>query len=132
MRQGKEELARQIAFIGRAERAGVKVTAGTDTTNPFVVPGRSLHEELRLLVEGGVEPLRAIHAATGRAAELLGQQNELGTIEKRRLADLVVIEGDPLADIGATLRIRAVMKSGEVVSGELGVPAAAATRARGA
>src|SRR5919202_6918053 len=84
LRQGKEELARQMAFVGRAERAGVKVTAGTDATNPFVIPGRSLHDELRLLVDGGVEPLRAIHAATGRAAQLLGQQNDLGTIEKRR------------------------------------------------
>jgi imidazolonepropionase-like amidohydrolase len=126
LRQGKEELARQMAFVARAERAGVKVTAGTDATNPFVIPGRSLHEELRLLVDGGVEPLRAIHAATGRAAQLLGQQNELGTIEKRRLADLLVVDGDPLADISATLRIRAVMKSGEVVWGERGLSGSSA------
>ena len=92
-----------MAFIGRAQRGGVNVTAGTDLTNPFVVPGHSMHEELRLLVDGcGFTPTEAIVAGTGRAAELLGQADELGTVEKRKLADLVVLDGNPLDDIGNT------------------------------
>ena len=114
--QAPVELRNQMAFIGRAQRGGVKVTAGTDLTNPFVVPGHSMHEELRLLVEGcGFTPMEAIVAATSRAAELLGQADELGTVEKRKPADLVVLEGDPLEDIRNTQRIAAVYKGGRQV-----------------
>ena len=112
--QAPVELRNQMAFIGRAQRGGVKVTAGTDLTNPFVVPGHSMHEELRLLVEGcGFTPMEAIVAATGRAADLLGQADDLGTVEKRKLADLVVLEADPLEDIRNTSRISAVYKDGQ-------------------
>jgi len=115
--QAPVELRNQMAFMGRAQRGGVNVTAGTDLTNPFVVPGHSMHEELRLLVEGcGFSPMDAIVAATSRAADLLGQGDELGSVEKRKLADLVVLEGDPLSDISNTKRIAAVYKGGRVVA----------------
>ena len=111
------ELRNQMAFIGRAQRGGVNVTAGTDLTNPFVVPGHSMHEELRLLVDGcGFTPTEAIVAATSRAAELLGQGDELGSVEKRKLADLVVLEADPLEDIRNTRRIAAVYKGGRLTA----------------
>lgn len=110
------ELRNQMAFIGRAQEGGVNVTAGTDLTNPFVVPGHSMHEELRLLVEGcGFSPMEAIVAGTSRAADLLGQGDELGSVEKRKLADLVVLDGDPLDDIRNTQRISAVYKGGQAV-----------------
>ncbi len=116
--QAPVELRNQMTFIGRAQRGGVKVTAGTDLTNPFVVPGHSMHEELRLLVEGcGFHPMEAIVAATSRAAELLGQSNDLGTVEKRKLADLVVLDADPLEDIRNTRRISAVYKGGRATVG---------------
>ena len=98
-RQGRLELSRQMEFIGRARRGGVKITAGTDVIMPFVVPGNGLHEELRLLVESGLTPMEALVAATGQAAELLGQQNLLGTVEKGKLADMVILDADPLQDI---------------------------------
>ena len=111
------ELQNQMDFIGRAQRGGVNVTAGTDLTNPFVVPGHSMHEELRLLVAGcGFTPMEAIVAGTGRAAELLGEADELGTVEKRKLADLVVLDGNPLDDISNTRRVSAVYKGGQLVA----------------
>lgn len=117
-RWGKIELARQMAFVGRAHEAGVRIAAGTDTPNPFVIPGKSLHGELQLLVECGLRPMDALVAATGRAAELLGQQNTLGTVEKGKLADLVILDNDPLQDIRNTLSISSVMMSGEAISGQ--------------
>ena len=114
--QAPVELRNQMAFIGRAQAGGVNVTAGTDLTNPFVVPGHSMHEELRLLVEGcGFSPMEAIVAGTSRAADLLGQGDELGSVEKRKLADLVVLDGNPLDDIRNTRRISAVYKGGQAV-----------------
>ena len=115
--QAPVELRNQMAFIGRAQQGGVNVTAGTDLTNPFVVPGHSMHEELRLLVDGcGFSPMEAIVAATGRAADLLGQGDDLGSVEKRKLADLVVLDADPLDDITNTQKISAVYKGGQAVA----------------
>ena len=116
-RQGRVELARQMEFVGRARRGGVKITAGTDVIMPYVVPGNGLHEELRLLVESGLTPMEALVAATGQAAELLGQQNLLGTVEKGKLADMVILDADPLEDIQNTRSIWQVIKSGRVVAG---------------
>jgi len=120
-RQGKVELARQMEFVGRARKGGVKIAAGTDVTMPYVVPGAGLQGELQLLVDSGLTPMEALVAATGQAAELLGQQNILGTVEKGKLADMVILDADPLQDIRNTQRISAVLKSGRVVSGS-GLP----------
>ncbi|MGH9244824.1 MAG: amidohydrolase family protein [Acidimicrobiales bacterium] len=114
------ELSRQLEFVGRAHRAGVRIVAGTDVPNPFIVPGHGLHEELRLLVSSGLTAMEAIVAATRRCAALLGVERELGTIEGGKLADLVVLDGDPTDDIAAVRRVVAVMKGGAWVAGELG------------
>ena len=116
-RQGRVELARQMEFIGRARKGGVKIAAGTDVTMPYVVPGAGLHGELKLLVDSGLTPMEALVAATGQAAELLGQQNILGTVEKGKLADMVILDSDPLEDIRNVQHISAVLKSGRVVAG---------------
>jgi imidazolonepropionase-like amidohydrolase len=114
-----DEMANQMRFVGRAQAAGVRVTAGTDTSNPSVVPGHSLHKELQLLVRSGFTPMEALVAATGRAAELLGRQNEFGTIQKRRYADFLVLDADPLKSIENTRKIAAVFREGKEEVGSL-------------
>jgi imidazolonepropionase-like amidohydrolase len=100
--------------VGRAFAAGVPIAMGTDTTNASA--GRKL-EELGLLVESGLPPVEALRSATLRAAQLLGLAEEIGGVQPGMRADLVVVEGDPLAfgDLGS--RIRTVMKDGLVVAG---------------
>jgi imidazolonepropionase-like amidohydrolase len=103
-----------VASIRRALKAGVKVVAGTDAGGHGHPANAG---ELDCLVRAGMTPMQAIQAATGWAAECVGREAELGTIEKGRLADLIVVNGDPLADI-AILReaknIALVVKGGEI------------------
>jgi predicted amidohydrolase YtcJ len=95
-----------------ADRAGVALLAGTDLGDPYVVPGFALHDELELLVEAGVRPLDALRSATLEPARAVGLEGELGSIQPGKLADLVVLDGDPLTDIRNTRRIRAVVVGG--------------------
>jgi imidazolonepropionase-like amidohydrolase len=92
-------------------RAGVTIGTGTDI---WEVP-TGVHLELEEMVAAGLSPLEALHAATGAAAEIIGADHDLGTIEAGKLADLVLLEADPSSDIRATRRIRAVVLGGQVV-----------------
>jgi imidazolonepropionase-like amidohydrolase len=94
--------------------AGVLLLAGTDVGIPTLVPGISLHEELELLVAAGLTPLQALRAATINPARVLGFADSLGSIEAGKLADLVLLEADPLVDIRNTQRIRAVIADGRL------------------
>ncbi|HJP60293.1 MAG TPA: amidohydrolase family protein [Gemmatimonadaceae bacterium] len=94
--------------------AGVKLLAGTDTPQPFVYPGFSLHDELKLLVKSGLTPLEALQAATYNPAEFFGMQSTLGTVEKGKIADLVVLDANPLQDISNSRRIAAVIANGRL------------------
>jgi hypothetical protein len=94
---------------------GVRFLVGTDAGARFVLPGFDVHEELRILVEEvGLPPLQAIQAASRNSAESLGKLRELGTIEVGKIADLVVIDADPLKDIRATSSVVAVIAKGRV------------------
>lgn len=95
-------------------RAGVKLLAGTDTPQPFVYPGFSLHEELALLVQSGLTPLEALRTATYNAADYLGALDSLGTVTTGKIADLVLLDADPLVDIRNTHRISAVIANGRL------------------
>ena len=87
--------------------------AGSDEGGaPDLLPGFSLHEELALMVAGGLTPLQALQTATLNPARFLGREQELGTIENGKLADLVVLTADPLADIHNTTKIDAVFANG--------------------
>jgi imidazolonepropionase-like amidohydrolase len=104
---------RRLDFIGMCHQAGVRLLAGTDTVGPGpMLPGVGLHEELALLVRAGLSPADAVRAATITAAEALGRESELGTVEVGKRADLVMLEADPLADIGNVRRVRAVVHGG--------------------
>ena len=82
--------------VQKALDAGVKVVAGTDAGG--FIHANNAHE-LELLVKHGLSPMQAIQAATGWAAECVGLENEIGTVETGKLADLLIIDGDPLSDI---------------------------------
>jgi imidazolonepropionase-like amidohydrolase len=115
-----EAVMRRLAclkrFLGRlAPAARARVVAGSDTPNPFVVPGISLHRELELLVEAGFSPMEALLAATRTAAGFLGRADALGTAEPGKAADLVVLGRDPLDSITALRDIEAVIRAGRVV-----------------
>ncbi len=91
------------------------IVGGTDTGNPFVFPGYSMHEELELMVEAGLTPMEALVAATRRAAEMLGAEDVFGTMEPGKRADLLVLGGDPLKDIRNTRTLEVVVQGGEII-----------------
>jgi len=105
--------------VKKLHDAGVNIAAGTDSGTPGVVVGKGLHKELELMVEAGLSPSEAIMAGTRKAAENLGKGSELGTIEKRKLADIIVISGNPLNEIGRTRNIKMVIKDGVIVVNKL-------------
>jgi imidazolonepropionase-like amidohydrolase len=96
-----------LSFLAVLHRAGVPILAGTDQA----VPGHSLHRELEILVDAGFTPAEALEAATALPARLFGRD---GTIEPGKKADLVLVDGNPLANISDTRRIRAVISRGRL------------------
>ncbi|GAA5077796.1 amidohydrolase family protein [Nocardia iowensis] len=106
----------RLRLIAAMNAAGVGIVAGTDAGNPFVFPGASLHEELAWLVLAGLSPMQALQAATVNAARCVGLEHVSGTIGVGKYADLVVLDRDPLADIGNTRRIHAVVSRGRYLS----------------
>jgi len=96
-------------------RAGVAVMAGTDTGNAYTFPGIDLHRELELLVQAGLTPLDALRSATLEPARYLDTK-DLGSIAPGKLADLVLLEADPLKDIRNTQKIAAVFVGGKYLS----------------
>jgi imidazolonepropionase-like amidohydrolase len=111
----KESFQKDLALVSAMHRAGVEFMAGTDSANPYVVPGFSLHDELGLFVKAGLTPLEALQTATINAARFLGREKDLGTIEKGKLADLVLLDANPLADISNTKKINAVVVNGRIL-----------------
>ena len=108
-----------VASLRRALAAGVKIAAGTDAGGHGHPPNAI---EIACLVRAGMTPLQALRAATGWAAECIGRERDLGTVEKGKLADLVVVDGDPLTDVTVLQnpeRIALVIKGGEIAANRL-------------
>jgi len=112
----KKEFRKDLEVVGAMQNSGVGILAGTDTENPFCFPGFSLHDELGSLVQAGLSPMQALQAATLNPARFLGMEKDLGTIEKGKLADLVLLDANPLDEIGNTKKIAAVVSDGKLFS----------------
>ena len=100
-------------FIRRYVKAGGKIRAGSDPNS--VLPAWGVHVEMQLLTEAGLTPMEAILTATRNPAELVRRENEIGVIKPGALADIVVVEGNPLEDIAKTRNIKMVFKEGAPV-----------------
>jgi imidazolonepropionase-like amidohydrolase len=111
----RRQFAKLQALTGRLYLAGVELLAGTDTPVQFCPPGGAMHQELELLVAAGLSPAAALIAATKHNARAIGQADQLGTIEPGKVADLVILDADPLLDICNTRRIHRVILAGFVV-----------------
>ena len=103
-----------LALVVMMQRAGVGILAGTDLANAYLYPGFSLHDELAILVEAGLTPMEALQTATRNPARFLGREKEVGTVQQGKLADLVLLDNDPLANIHNTTKIRAVVANGRL------------------
>ena len=97
----------RLSFVGHIPDSVAPVLAGTDSPNPYTYPVFSLHEELQLLVSAGLSPMEVLRIATLRAAEFLGVQHDFGSVEEGKVANLVLLDANPIDDIRNTQKIRA-------------------------
>jgi imidazolonepropionase-like amidohydrolase len=113
----KRFVEKELEVVNAMHRAGIPFLAGTDTPpGVYIFPGFSLHEELQRFVAAGFTPMEALQTATLNPAKFLGMEDRLGTIEKGKLADLVLLDANPLDDIRNTQRIAAVIVNGRYLS----------------
>ena len=116
MKERAAWLGRQAAndwkLTGELHHAGVTLLVGSDSLDPFVFPGESLHRELAELVRAGFTPMEALQAATRGAAQFLGREKDFGTIENGKAADLVLLTANPAEDVANTRKISAVVRDG--------------------
>ncbi len=112
----KRDAVHSLELVGQMRRAGVQFLAGSDGPDPYVFPGSSLHDELELLVKSGFSPAEALQAATYNPAAFLGKLDKYGTLERGRVADIVVLADNPLQDIRNTRQIDGVMIEGHYYS----------------
>jgi len=113
--QWKQTFAELCEVVRQMHTAGVTLIAGTDIAGPRI-PGFSLHEELALLVQCGLTPMQALQAATSTPAGVLNKSKDVGTIEVGKIADMILLDANPLNDIHNTQRIRAVIVGGKLMN----------------
>lgn len=117
---GRDIEQQKLLFLGHMKlvkamhKAGVPLLAGTDTPVPYCFPGSGLHDELELLVQCGLTPAEAIRTATRNPAEYFDRLKDMGTIEKGKLADLVVLDANPHDDIRNVRKVNAVVLNGRL------------------
>ena len=111
----KVKYAKQLEQIPRQQALGVQFLAGTDLTVPFIYPGSSVHEEVRLLASAGLTNTQALQAATTHPVEFFGLQKMMGSVEAGKRAEFVLLDGNPLADLNNLDHIHAVITHGRVL-----------------
>lgn len=107
---------KELELVAAMHRAGVLFMTGTDLSIPYVFAGFSVHDEMELLVEAGFTPRAALEAATRNPAAFLGELGSMGTVQRGKLANLVLLTADPLNDIGNTRKINGVVLKGRYFS----------------
>lgn len=112
----KAESARDVELVKVMHSAGVRFMAGSDGPDPYVFPGFSLHDELDWLVKSGFTPLQALQSATFNPALFLGRVDKYGLVEPEHVADLVLLDANPLDDIRNTRQIFGVVANGKYYS----------------
>jgi imidazolonepropionase-like amidohydrolase len=120
--KGWDKLPDLMAITKQFYDAGVNIATGTDAGAPEVQFGEAVHEEMGLMVKLGMSPMDVIVASTKTAAEALGKANELGTIEKGKQADMIVVSGNPTNNIADCKNIKLVIKDGNILVDKLGLP----------
>ena len=110
-------LQNALKLVKAFSDAGGKIYAGTDSAN-MSVPGLSMHQELELLVDAGLSPVKALQAATITPAELMRMSDRLGTVEVGKTGDLVILDANPLEDIRNARKIHRVISRGKVLDGK--------------
>ncbi len=110
----QSQYEREKEIVGMMAKLGVPLLAGSDTATPWAFPGFGLHDELKLLVEAGLTPLQALQAATINPAKFFGRTYELGSVTEGKLADLVLLDANPLKDISNTQQINTVVSNGRL------------------
>lgn len=106
----ENELCR--AMVPRLRRAGVEILAGTDTGDPYTIPGATLHDELEALVEAGLTPLQAIESATLAPARFFAWEDSMGAVQPGLAADLVLLRANPLEQIRNSRQVEGVFCRG--------------------
>jgi imidazolonepropionase-like amidohydrolase len=112
----KIQIWRIYRLVALAKRAKTEILAGTDTGDPYVIPGAALIDELEQLVEAGLTPRDALEAATLAPARFFEADKEMGSIEKGKLADLVLLDANPLDDIRNARKVQGVLTHGRYYS----------------
>jgi hypothetical protein len=112
---GRQIFLKRVALVGAMHRAGIPLMTGSDAPGKNALAGFSLHDELAFFVQGGLSPMEALRSATYEPARYLNALDSLGTIAPGKIADLLLLDADPLKDIINTRRIAAVVWNGRVM-----------------
>ena len=106
------------ANLRRVASAGITIAMGTDAGNPLTLQGPAVYAEMEAMQKAGLSPLEVLSAATRGGSAALGLEKRIGTLEKGKAADLLVVAADPAKDVGNLRRLRAVMRAGVLRSSE--------------
>ncbi len=114
-REAQQAWPKVQQFVKGLHQEGILLTAGTDANNPWIVPGDSFHKELLLLKNCGLSPAEVLKIATLNGAKLLGIDDRTGSLEKGKEADLILLNSNPLDDLGNTRDIHSVLSNGRIM-----------------